>query len=145
MIAGSKALKTLSLKRGSVFKMELGPKDGVTPKNKEDVSRTKYFIVMGVDNGRVMVCSVLINSQINPKLFNIIGEYQHLINSSDYKFLNGKDRYIDCTKLIELQYNRVLDNAEYIGIVSEDLIKEIIDLLHKSPFIKPRVIREYNL
>ena len=141
----SKALKTLSLKRGSVFKMELSPKEGVIPKNKGDVTRTKYFIILGIDNGQVMVCSVLINTLINPKLFNIIGEYQHLISAEEYEFLNGKDRYIDCTKLIELRYNKILENAEYIGAVKEDLINEIIELLHKSPFIKDTILKAYNV
>lgn len=37
----SSQLKGLSIQPGSVFKMTLFPKDGVTPKNEGDVSRTK--------------------------------------------------------------------------------------------------------
>ena len=58
----SKNLKTLSLKRGSVFQMELFPKDGVTPKNEGDISRNKYFVVLGIDGNRISVCSTLINT-----------------------------------------------------------------------------------
>ena len=45
----SSQLKGLSITPGSVFRMILFPKDGVTPKNEGDKSRTKYFVVIGKD------------------------------------------------------------------------------------------------
>ena len=43
----SSKLKGMSIQQGSVFRMTLFPKDGVTPKNEGDKSRTKYFVVIG--------------------------------------------------------------------------------------------------
>lgn len=140
----SKKLKILSLKRGSVFRMELFPQDGVTPKNKGDKSRTKYFVVLGVDGNKVSVCSTLINSEINPKRYNWIGPYQYLISASKYNFLEHKDRYVDCYQYIDLKYDKILDNAEYIGIIDEEDIVEIIKLLKSAPLINNEIER-YNL
>lgn len=141
----SRGLKVLTIKRGSVFKMNLLPEDGIVPKNIEDKSRDKYFIILGVDGNRISVCSTLINSEINSKLFNIIGEYQHQIYAEEYEFLNGKDRYVDCYKLIELDYGKILNNGEYIGTVKDELVKEIIDIVRKAPLITEYKLRKYGL
>ena len=72
-------LKTLSVNIGSVFKMTLTPKDGIKPKNEGDVSRDKYFVIIGKTQDSVIIGSLLINSEINNKLFTLIGPYQHRI------------------------------------------------------------------
>lgn len=141
----SKSLKAISLKKGSVFKMELFSEDGVTPKNEGDKSRDKYFVVLGIDGNKISVCSTLINTEINPKRFNAIGMYQHLIYASDYDFLKGKDRYVDCYKLIEISYDRILDNADYIGVVKDEHLNEIIELLRKAPLITENKLKKYDL
>lgn len=141
----SRGLKVLTIKRGSVFKMNLLPEDGIVPKNIEDKSRDKYFIILGVDGNRISVCSTLINSEINSKLFNIIGEYQHQIYAEEYDFLNGKDRYVDCYKLIELDYSKILNNGEYIGTVKDELVKEIVDIVRKAPLITEYKLKKYGL
>lgn len=141
----SKALKILSIQKGSVFRMELKPTDGVTPKHLGEKSRDKYFIIVGIDKGKITVCSTLINTEINKKLFNIIAPYQHQINASEYEFLNGRDRYINCFRLIELDYNRIIEEAEYIGIIKPELLQELLSLLRKSPQIKPEQLKRFQL
>ena len=141
----SKNLKTLSLKRGSVFQMELFPKDGVTPKNEGDISRNKYFVVLGIDGNRISVCSTLINTDINQKMFNWIAPDQHKILASDYEFLNGKDRYVDCFTFLEIDYDRILETAEYKGTINEGHMAEIIDLLKTAPKVKTNKLKQYGL
>ncbi len=141
----SKNLKTLSLKRGSVFKMELLPKDGVIPKNEGDKSRNKYFVVLGIDGNKVSVCSTLINTDINQKMFTWIAPYQHKILASDYEFLKGKDRYVDCFSFLEIDYDRILEAAEYKGTIKEEHMEEIIELLKTAPRVKANKLKKYGL
>ena len=56
------ALKHLAVHVGSVFKMTLYPEDKVTPKNPGDISRDKYFVVIGKTEDSLVVGSLLINS-----------------------------------------------------------------------------------
>ena len=48
-----------------MFKMKLLPQEGVTPKNPGDTDRTKYLVALGIDDSKILVGSVLINSHIN--------------------------------------------------------------------------------
>lgn len=111
----SSQLKGLSITPGSVFRMILFPKDGITPKNEGDISRTKYFVVIGKDKDSILVGSLLINSEVNANLINAIAPYQHCIYPEDYSFLGGKYRFIDCYRIKELQFNSIIESAEYIG------------------------------
>ena len=75
----SSQLKGIFIQPGSILKMTLFPKDGVTPKNAGDTSRTKYFVVIGKDENSILVGSLLINSDINTNMAKIIAPYQHCI------------------------------------------------------------------
>ena len=79
-------LKELAISVGSIFKMELTRAEGVLPKNQGEVSRLKYFVVVGIDDERVAVASLVINSEINSRLFWRIADYQYMIASSEYDF-----------------------------------------------------------
>ena len=135
--------KALSIKPGSVFKMTFYPEDGIVPKNVGDKSRDKYFAIIGIDQDSVLVGSVLINTEINPKMFMKIATLQHRILPDDYDFLGGKERYIDCSSLFEIKYDRALYDADYIGILKEDDLSEIIRLTLTSPFIKKGKLKKY--
>ena len=94
------AMNTIEV--GSIFKMTLRPEEGVKPKHSQDTDRTKYFVVIGISSDRIVVGSVLINSHINPKLFNIIGPYQHLISWEDYTFLTKPESFIGGGRIYRL-------------------------------------------
>lgn len=138
-------LKTLSVNIGSVFKMTLTPKDGIKPKNEGDVSRDKYFVIIGKTQDSVIIGSLLINSEINNKLFTLIGPYQHCIYPDQYEFLNGKERYIDCYKIKEFEYSRILQDAEYIGCIDSSDIDEAIILSKSSPANNNQTLQKFNL
>lgn len=139
------ALKSLSLNVGSVFKMTLLPGDGVTPKNSGDADRTKYFVVLGIDDDSILVGAVLINSRINDRLFNIIGPYQHRICQENYGFLTKEESYVDCYRIKEINFNRILSDAEYIGILTEADITDIMLLTVSSPANKKLILKKYHL
>lgn len=144
VLGASSSLKILSLRRGSVFKMPLTQKEGVRPKNPGDVDRTKYFVVLGIDDERILVGAVLINSEINKKLFPVIGAYQHRIASSEYSFLGKLESYVDCYSLKEIGYDSLAE-ARYVGMLNEADLAGIISLAISSPASKKLTLRKYHL
>lgn len=141
----SSQLKGLSIQLGSVFKMTLFPKDGVTPKNEGDVSRTKYFVVIGKDEDSILVGSLLINSDVNINMVHAIAPYQHCIYPKDYSFLGDKYRYIDCYRIKELQFDQIIESGEYIGTISEVDMYKAIDLANASPVNKPLTLMKFGI
>lgn len=66
-ILGEKAKNIVfeSVEEGDVYRFRLTPEEGVVPKNKGDVERNKYFIVIGKDSQGNAFGFVLINSEVN--------------------------------------------------------------------------------
>lgn len=141
----SSQLKGLSIQPGIVFKMTLFPKDGVTPKNEGDASRTKYFVVIGKDEDSILVGSLLINSDVNINMVHAIAPYQHCIYPKDYSFLGDKYRYIDCYRIKELQFDQIIESGEYIGTISEVDMYKAIDLANASPVNKPLTLMKFGI
>ena len=139
------AFKGMSVQSGSVFRMTLYPKDGVTPKNEGDVSRTKYFVVIGKDEDSILVGSLLINSDVNINLVRAIAPYQHCIYPKDYAFLGDRHRYIDCYRIKELSFNQIIETAEYIGTILPTDLEKAIDLANASPVNKPLTLKKYGV
>lgn len=138
-------LKGISIQPGSVFKMTLFPKDGVTPKKEGDVSRTKYFVVIGKDEDSILVGSLLINSDVNINMIHAIAPYQHCIYPKDYSFLGNKYRYIDCYRIKELQFDQIIESGEYIGTISKADMDKAIDLANASPVNKPLTLKKFGI
>lgn len=141
----SSQLKGISIQPGSVFKMTLFPKDGVTPQKEGDVSRTKYFVVIGKDEDSILVGSLLINSDVNINMIHAIAPYQHCIYPKDYSFLGNKYRYIDCYRIKELQFDQIIESGEYIGTISKADIDKAIDLANASPVNKPLTLKKFGV
>ena len=82
---------------GSVFRMHLGVKEGVKGKNSGDDGRNKYFVVLGHDSEGNAIGFVLVDTNINPNL-PIKRQLAHYkILAKDNAFLDGVDRYVDCS------------------------------------------------
>lgn len=103
-------LRELSISPGSVF---LGPW--------AEIDHEKFLIVAGVDKGRILVCSVMINSQINqyimrrPKMLACQLELKEV----DYDFLSH-DSYVNCAQPIKANYSHFLnDELKYCGLLTE--------------------------
>ncbi len=134
-----------NIRKGSVFKMTFLPVDGVKPKRPGEYDRTKYFVIIGVDNDRILVGSVLINSKINDKMYNRIADQQYRITQDDYDFLTKEESYIDCYSIKEISLEKVNREAEFIGIINENDFKEIKSLLHTSPVIAPATLKKFHI
>lgn len=141
----STQLNGMTIQPGSVFKMTLYPKDGITPKNEGDNSRTKYFVVIGKDEDSLLVGSLLINTDVNINMVHAIAPYQYCIYPKDYSFLGDKFRYIDCYLIKELDYNQITAEGEFIDVISSADLARAIDLAKASPVNKPAVLKRYGL
>lgn len=65
----------------------------------KNVDHLKFFVIAGVCENKVSVCSVVINSKINTFVLRNehVKKAQVLIHKNDYKFLSH-DSYIDCAQ-----------------------------------------------
>ena len=135
-------LKRRALDVGQVLRMEMFPEDNVQPK-KGKSSKEKRFVIIGKDDDTV-VAALLINSNINEKLFMQIGPYQHLISCEQYGFLDH-DSYVDGYLIREFNATRVLASADYLGSLLPEDVLESIQRAVASPKIKPYLIKKYNL
>lgn len=108
-------LRGLSITPGAVF---LGPWAGV--------DHEKFLIVAGVAEGRFLICSVMINSQINqyilkrPRLLACQVE----LKGKDYDFLSH-DSYANCAQPIKAKRELfMVDELKYCGLLNDsDLLQ----------------------
>ena len=110
------SLRGLSIAPGSVF---LGPW--------ADVDHEKFLIVAGVDRDKILVCSVMINSQINqyimkrPKMLAC----QLELKGNDYNFLSH-DSYVNCAQPIKTSFSHFQnDEMKYCGMLSDADISSV--------------------
>lgn len=87
---------------GAIF---LGPMEGV--------DHPKFYVVAAVSGNRILACSVLINSQINPFILRrpALLKLQVQINPADYGFLEHVS-YINCASPLKGQLVR-FDNPSF--------------------------------
>ena len=138
-------LKGKLIKRGCIFRMTFYPSDGVTPKNPGDISRDKYFSILGVSTNKILVGSFLINTEINQSLYKLISPYQLRLKATDYDFLGGKDRYLDCFQLRKLEYPRILEEAQYVGELLEKDIEWAEHLANESRINSDDDLKEFGI
>ena len=109
-------LKSLSISSGAVF---LGPWGGI--------DHEKFLIVAGVAEDRILVCSVIINSQINqyimkrPKMLACQVE----LKGKDYDFLSH-DSYANCAQPIKAKLDLfMVDDLKYCGLLNEQDLAQV--------------------
>lgn len=134
-------LRRRALEVGQVLRMEMFPEDSVRPKKGK--SKEKRFVIIGKYDDTI-VAALLINSNINEKLFMQIGPYQHEIKCSQYSFLDH-DSYVDGYLIREFNAKRVLESADYLGSLLPEDVLESIQRAVDSPKIKPYLIKKYKL
>lgn len=104
------SLRGLSVVPGAVF---IGPWPGV--------GHEKFLIVAGVAEDRILVCSVMINSEINPYIQcrPRMLSCQVSLKASDYSFLSH-DSYANCAQPIRAKFEVFMSGERrYCGILNE--------------------------
>ncbi|MBQ7742019.1 MAG: hypothetical protein IJT90_03720 [Bacteroidaceae bacterium] len=113
-------LRELSIAPGAVY---LGPW--------ADIDHEKFLIVAGVAEDRILVCSVLINSEINPYIQKRprMLSCQVMLKGDDYDFLSH-DSYANCAQPIRAKLESFLvDDMKYCGLLNDtdlDLVQQRI-------------------
>ena len=136
------ALRGQAVAIGSVLKMEMSGDDKVHPKAGR-TTKIKRFVIIGKSEDK-LVASLLINSEINQNLFNIIGPYQHQIFCANYDFLDHNS-YIDGYLIREFSVERVLESAQYLGSIIQDDLDECVKHACESPTAKKHILVKYGL
>lgn len=109
-LSALEGLRNLSVAPGAVF---IGPWPGV--------DHEKFLIVAGVAEDRILVCSVMINSEINPYIQcrPRMLSCQLKLKASDYSFLNY-DSYANCAQPIRAKFEVFMsEERRYCGILNE--------------------------
>lgn len=74
---------------GSVYLISLDQQNGITPKN-SDLTRDKFFIVLGFDQEGNVIGGLVINSNINYNLPSSVTDYHLPIKVEQCPFLKHK-------------------------------------------------------
>lgn len=109
-------LRDLSIAPGAVF---IGPWTGI--------DHEKFLIVAGVAEDRILVCSVMINSEINPYIQcrPRMLSCQVSLKAADYDFLSH-DSYANCAQPIRAKIDVFMeDERRYCGILNEADLSQV--------------------
>ena len=114
--ASLEGLRELSISSGAVF---LGPWAGI--------DHEKFLIVAGVSEDKILVCSVIINSQINqyilrrPKMLACQVE----LKCADYDFLSH-DSFANCAQPIKAKLDLfMVDDLKYCGLLNDTDLSQV--------------------
>lgn len=122
------AQRTISV--GDVYEITMDKTNGIVPKP-GDLSRDKYFIVLGYDGNDIIYGGVIINSNINANLPPHIKMLHMRISASKYKFLQHNS-YVDCAQLKTVSPHK-FGTWNYLGCIDDDDVKLIVGTIKESP------------
>ena len=103
-------LRGLSIAPGAVF---LGPW--------AEIDHEKFLVIAGVADDRILVCSVMINSEVNPYILRRprMLSCQVPLKGVDYEFLSH-DSYANCAQPIKAKLESfMVDDMKYCGLLNE--------------------------
>lgn len=110
------SLRGLSITSGSVF---LGPW--------ASIDHEKFLIVAGVADDKILVCSVMINSQINQYIMKRprMLACQVELKCADYDFLSH-DSYANCAQPIKAKSELfMVDDLKYCGLLNDADLNQV--------------------
>lgn len=128
------SLREMALSAGSVF---LGPWD--------DIDHEKFIVVAGVDDKKVLVCTVMINSKINqyilkrPKLLACQVEIQ----ADNYVFLSHNS-YVNCAQPLKAKFDHFKGNDfKYCGMLSDSDFEQVKNNIINSGVLTEEEIKKF--
>lgn len=135
-------LASRTVKVGDVYEITMTEANGIKPKA-GDLSRDKYFVVLGFDSEGIAYGGVIINSQINKNLPGYIKMYHMPIKQSKYPFLRY-DSFVDCVRL-KTAYPNKFNEWNYLGEIDEYDVELIIGTIKESPRESEEHLAQYGL
>lgn len=141
-------LTTSQAVEGSVFRMHLGSEEGVRGKNPGDVGRNKYFVVLGHDTEGNAIGFVLVDTNINPNLPKKRQEAHYRILAKDNAFLDGVDRYVDCSdfKVIsKRRFAELFGSEKAKGTIDDASLTAIKQITSNYEDASPKLLKRFGL
>lgn len=135
-IADLLASPTAIVQPGAIF---LGPMEGV--------EHPKFYVIAGISGNRILACSVLINSQINPFILRrpTLLKLQVQINPADYAFLDHVS-FINCASPLKGQLVRFDDPGfTYKGQLCDTDLSIVRNNIKESGLLTEEEITMYQL
>lgn len=101
-----------------------------------------------VEEGEVYRLRLSINSEVNPHLPACRKELHYLLKVTDYDFLEGEDRFVDCSDFKKISKERFADlfSAEkQKGKINQQDVKKIKDLICSYENVSMKMLRRFGL
>lgn len=101
-----------------------------------------------VEEGEVYRLRLSINSEVNPHLPACRKELHYLLKATDYDFLEGEDRFVDCSdfKKISKECFADLFSAEkQKGKINQQDVKKIKDLICSYENVSMKMLKRFGL
>lgn len=127
---------------GDVFLVKMNQADGIIPKG-NDLSRDKFFVVLGFDDDGNVFGGVIVNSRINPHLPQRIADFHMPIKCKKYSFLKY-DSFVDCLMLKTASLEK-LAKSKLVGKIDGEDIDLIIGTVISSPQEKRIRLKRFGL
>lgn len=137
-----------SVQAGDVFRMHLGEEEKVIGKNLGDDGRNKYFVVLGYDLEGNAFGVILIDTNINPVLPQKRKDMHYPLLASKYDFLEGINRFVDCSDLKVISGNRFVqlfgaDKAK--GTIHDEDLSLIKTAVASYEDASPKLLKRFGL
>lgn len=134
-----------TIKRGDVVRMRLTEEEGITPKNEGDSSRNKYFIVLGKTADGQIIGFVVINTNINVNLSEVLKRLHYPLTAEKYPYLE-KTRYVYCGALKQISLSNFSNrHCSIFGTIDEGDLQLITNALASSPIESKKKLRKFGL
>ena len=132
-----------NIKVGNVYLINLDQQNGITPKN-GDLTRDKFFIVLGFDQEGNIIGGLVINSNINYNLPSSVTDYQLPIKVEQCPFLKHNS-FVNCSKIIVANKTKFTKQA-YRGEISDsELMELIVNTVKDSPTVNTKQLKRFGL
>jgi hypothetical protein len=132
-----------NIKVGNVYLINLDQQNGITPKN-GDLTRDKFFVVLGFDNEGNVIGGLVINSKINYNLPSSVTDYQLPIKVEQCPFLKYNS-FVNCSKIIVANKAKFTKNT-YRGEISDpEFIDLLINTVKESPTVNTKLLKRFGL
>lgn len=132
-----------NIKVGNVYLINLDQQNGITPKN-GDLTRDKFFIVLGFDQEGNVIGGLVINSKINYILPSSVTDYQLPIKVEQCPFLKHNS-FVNCSKIIVANKTKFTKLA-YRGEISDSkLMGLIVNTVKDCPTMNAKQLERFGL
>jgi hypothetical protein len=131
-----------NIKVGNVYLINLDQQNGITPKN-GDLTRDKFFIVLGLDNEGNVIGGLVINSKINYNLPSSVTDYQLPIKVEQCPFLKYNS-FVNCSKIIVANKAKFTKNTFRGEISDPEFIDLLINTVKESPTVNTKLLKRFG-